>query len=79
MAHGKTVPFGDPIVRRYKWAMEYSAKEYISLLGTYSDHISLPAAERGNLFSAVAELINREYGGRVMRRYETILRLQKKR
>lgn len=71
--------FGDPIVRSYKWATEYSAKEYIDLLGTYSDHISLPAVERRDLFSGIADLIDREYSGRVLKHYETVLRLQKKR
>lgn len=71
--------FGEPIVRRYQWTAEYSAKEYIDLLGTYSDHISLPAAERRDLFSGIADLIDREYGGRVLKHYETVLRLQRKR
>ena len=71
--------FGEPIVRRYQWATEYSAKEYIDLLGTYSDHISLPVTERRDLFSGIADLIDHEYSGRVLKHYETILRLQRKR
>jgi ubiquinone/menaquinone biosynthesis C-methylase UbiE len=71
--------FCDPVVRSYKWAKEYSAKEYIDLLGTYSDHIYLPESERRDLFSGIANLIDREYGGRVVKHYETILKLQKKR
>jgi SAM-dependent methyltransferase len=71
--------FEDPITRTYKWATEYSAREYIDLLGTYSDHISLPAVERRDLFSGITDLINREYGGRVLKHYETVLRLQRKR
>jgi SAM-dependent methyltransferase len=70
--------FANPIVRSYKWAVKYSAKEYVDLLGTYSDHINLPAVERRNLLSGIADLIDREYGGRVLRHYETILRLQRK-
>jgi len=70
--------FGEPIERRYPWATEYSAKEYIDLLGTYSDHISLPEVERRDLFSDIADLIDREYGGRVLKHYETVLRLQRK-
>jgi SAM-dependent methyltransferase len=71
--------FGDPIIRSYKWALEYSAKEYIDLLGTYSDHISLPELERRSLFSGIADLIDREYGGKVLKHYETVLKLQRKR
>jgi ubiquinone/menaquinone biosynthesis C-methylase UbiE len=74
-----TALFGEPIVRSYPWATEYSAKEYIDLLGTYSDHISLPPMERRDLFSGITDLIDREYGGRVLKHYETILRLQRKR
>lgn len=71
--------FEDPIERSYRWAAEYSASEYIDLLGTYSDHIILPAMERNNLFSAIKDLINGEYGGRVLKQYETVLRLRRKR
>lgn len=74
-----TALFGEPIVRSYLWAMEYTTKEYIDLLGTYSDHISLPPAERRELFSGIKDLIDREYGGRILKHYETVLRLQKKR
>jgi hypothetical protein len=70
--------FGNPVVRSYSWATEYSTKGYIDLLGTYSDHISLAAAERKDLFSGIADLIDREYGGRVLKHHETVLRLQKK-
>jgi hypothetical protein len=56
-----------------------AAKEYIDLLGTHSDHISLPMSERRNLFSGIADLIDREYGGRVLKHYETVLKLQRKR
>lgn len=70
--------FGEPPVRRYSWETEYSSKEYIDLLGTYSDHISLPAAERRDLFSGIKDLIDREYGGRILKHYETVLWLQRK-
>ena len=70
--------FGKPIVRRYQWAIEYTAKEYIDLLGTYSDNISLPEAKRRSLFSGIADLINGEYGGKVLKHDETVLQLRKK-
>jgi hypothetical protein len=54
-------------------------KEYISLLGTYSGHINLPEEERSNLFSAIEGLIDREYEGKVLKHYETVLRLQSRR
>lgn len=70
--------FRNPIERSYRWAAEYSAQEYIDLLGTYSDHINLPEAERNDLFSAIKDLIDREYGGRVLKQHETVLKLQRK-
>ena len=71
--------FCDPVVRSYRWAKEYNAKQYVDLLGTYSDHINLPASERRDLFSGIADLIDREYGGRVVKHYETVLKLHTKR
>lgn len=70
--------FGEPCLRRYLWEAGYTAREYIELLGTYSDHISLPAAERSALFLGIADLIEREYGGRVLKHYEAVLRLYRK-
>jgi len=55
--------FCDPLVRSYQWTKEYSAPEYIDLLGTYSDHISLPDSERRDLFSGIADLIRGNTAG----------------
>jgi len=71
--------FSPAVERRYRWTVEYSATEYIELLGTYSDHISLPEARRHALFRGIADLIDREYAGKVLKHYETVLRLLKKR
>ena len=71
--------FGAPVERRYQWAVEYSAREYIRLLGTYSDHINLPDKERHNLFSAIEAMIEGEFGGKVLKHYEMTLRIQSKR
>lgn len=40
----------------------FSAKEYIELLGTYSDHIAIEEVIRTEFFSKIAEAIN-QYGG----------------
>ena len=68
-----------PVERRYQWEAEYTAKEYVDLLGTYSDHISLPEAERRDLLASIAELIDREYDGKVLKHYESVLWLYKRR
>lgn len=68
--------FDKPIVRRYPWTTEYDAEAYIELLGTYSDHLSLPEAERHSLFESIRKLICEEYGGRVVKHYEAVLTLR---
>lgn len=48
----------------------FSAKEYIRLLGTYSDHIAIDEPIRDKFFSEIENAINR-YGGRITV-YDTI-------
>jgi ubiquinone/menaquinone biosynthesis C-methylase UbiE len=71
--------FSPAVERRYQWTIKYSAAEYVDLIGTYSDHIVLPEAQRLALFRGIADLIDREYAGKVLKHYETVLRLLKKR
>ncbi len=68
--------FQDPVIRRYPWSMDYSAKEYIELLSTYSDHINLPDPQRKALIAGIADLINGEFGGKVQKHYESVLTLR---
>ena len=70
--------FEKPIFRSYPWSTEYSTSQYIDLLSTYSDHINLPDAERDALFTGIANLINREYGGCLLKHYEAVLTLRRK-
>ena len=51
----------------------YGADEYIQLLGTFSDHIALPEAQRAQLFNEIIALINRDFAGAVPR--ETVAML----
>lgn len=48
----------------------FSAKEYITLLGTYSDHIAIEETIRKEFFSRIEEAINR-HGGEITI-YDTI-------
>lgn len=48
----------------------FSAKEYVTLLGTYSDHIAIDKEIRVEFFSKIEEAINK-YGGTFML-YDTI-------
>lgn len=68
--------FNESIVKKYPWVAEYSAEDYIALLGTYSDHLSLLEDERLSLFEHIAKLIQEEYSGVVRKYYETVLTLK---
>lgn len=70
--------FEEPITKLYPWDERYTADEYLALLGTYSDHISLPTPDREKLFQAVRELINHKYAGFVIKHYESKLELRRK-
>jgi hypothetical protein len=69
--------FQEPVVRTYPWSVEYSTDQYIALLSTYSDHISLPDAERDALYRGIAALIREEYGGNVLKHYQAVLTVWK--
>ena len=49
---------------------EFTAKEYIMLLGTYSDHIAIEETIRNKFFSAIEQAIN-DHGG-TMTIYDTM-------
>jgi hypothetical protein len=55
---------------RLPWATSYSTRDYLRLLGTFSDHITLPRSQREPLFAAIAAAIEAE-GGMLHMEYET--------
>jgi SAM-dependent methyltransferase len=67
--------FAPPEFRRYEWELPYTTEGYLELLLTYSGHRALPAAARTGLFSCLADLIDSRYGGRIVKRYLTELRV----
>ena len=62
--------FTDIQYRLYRRTRVFTAAEYVQLLGTYSDHISLPDEVRLPFFRAVEEAIN-SHGGSITI-YDTI-------
>ncbi|MCD4706659.1 MAG: class I SAM-dependent methyltransferase [Candidatus Sabulitectum sp.] len=70
--------FEEPVSLCYPWSVEYTTEQYLDLLSTYSDHISLPETDRNALFAGIAGLINDKYDGRVLKNYESVLNLRKK-
>ncbi|MDD2804139.1 MAG: class I SAM-dependent methyltransferase [Elusimicrobiales bacterium] len=70
--------FEKPVLKHYEWEKQFSAKDYVSHLATFSDHISLPEAQREDLFRELAALINGKYDGKVSKSYKSELVLYAK-
>lgn len=71
--------FGPVIFRRYAWEQEYRTREYMDLLLTYSGHRALPPPAREGLLACLADLIDRDHGGRISKAYLTRLALARRR
>jgi SAM-dependent methyltransferase len=54
--------FDEVIVRRHLWSVDYTADEFVALLGTYSRMLMLPERQRNELYSRLHALIT-EHGG----------------
>ena len=65
----------DGAVGRYEWEREYCTAEYLDLLRTYSSTLGLPAPTAADLLGCIGALIDGSYGGRIVKRYLTQLRL----
>jgi len=59
--------------RTHLWDRTYTARDYVHLLGTYSDHIAIPAETRMKLLTGIEALIDRSYGGVITKGYLTVL------
>jgi SAM-dependent methyltransferase len=47
---------------QFEWSETYSAADYVALLGTYGDHLTLAADVRERLFAGIAEVIEDDGG-----------------
>ncbi len=65
--------------RRYQQDISYTTSSYLDLLRTYSGHRALAPDRRQSLLACIAELIDQEYGGTVVKRYMYELRVARKR
>jgi SAM-dependent methyltransferase len=65
----------DGAVGRYEWDQPYSTAQYLDLLRTYSSTLALPAQAAADLLNCIGALIDGQYGGRIVKRYLTQLRL----
>lgn len=56
----------------YNWSVHYPAEDYVSLLGTYGDHLALDQDVRSRLFADITALIESN-GGVLELPYSTVL------
>lgn len=63
--------FESVVVKAYPWSVRYETNEYLGLLNTYSDHLSLSKQKRGALFEDIAEVIEKN-GGFIERPYLSV-------
>ena len=60
-------------VRRYLWARDYTADDYVSVLETYSGHRLMAREAREELYSRIRELIDASPRARVRKHYLNVL------
>jgi SAM-dependent methyltransferase len=65
--------FGSARIRRYEWDQTYTTDEYIDVLMTYSGHRAMHDGPREQLLACTRDLIDRDHGGQITKRYMTQL------
>lgn len=75
---GATGLFGDVVVRRYLWEVEYTADQYIALLNTFSGHIAMDAAKRDRLYGEIRRRIAGRSEETVPRHWAAILHVARR-
>ncbi len=74
----ETGRFEEVAVRHYPWTETYDTRRYLQLMGTFSNHIDLPDGTRERLFADIATLIDREFGGRVVKHQVAVLQVARR-
>lgn len=70
--------FSTPDFRRYPTDIPYTTESYIDVLLTYSGHRALDPAARRGLLDCIADLIDHRYGGQIVKRYLSELRVARR-
>ena len=65
--------------RRYVWHVEYTADEYLDLLGTYSGHLTMALGARERLLQRIRDRIEARPGGTVRKSYLATLDVAQRR
>ncbi len=61
-----------------QWEQRFTADEYIDLIFTFSDHISMREEYKGRFKKEIRKLINDGYGGAVVKKHETRVEIGEK-
>ncbi|MEY2458598.1 MAG: hypothetical protein QOG30_428 [Acidimicrobiaceae bacterium] len=59
---GRSGRFGPCFTREFPWVGRYTTREYIDMLGTYSNHRILPDEQRAELHGSIAEWLDARGG-----------------
>lgn len=70
--------FEKPVRRVYFWSVRSSARDYVEMLATHSDHQLLGEAARQRLLNGLQALIEKRYGGWVVKDYATVLQMARR-
>jgi SAM-dependent methyltransferase len=70
--------FGPVTGRGYRWDRAYDTAGYLRVLDTYSGHLSLADETRQRHYEGLRRLIEAEYGGHIVKGYQTTLYVARK-
>jgi len=70
--------FGTWYSETYRWRETYTSIDYVSLLMTYSDIITMNRRNRDGLLECIARTIDSEYGGSITKQYLSELFIARK-
>lgn len=62
----------------FPMTLTYSSQEYVDLLSTYSPHLALPEAKRAAFLGELKTLIDKDFGGRMIKHYGMTLTIGKR-
>ena len=62
----------------YKWEQEYTIDDYLALRNTYSDHLTMQSIQREKMEAELKEFAQKEFGGKLVKRYTTVLFIAQK-
>ena len=71
--------FEEVAVKQYPWTETYDTDRYLKVLQTFSGHLALLETTRAALLEDIAALIDREFGGQVVKHHVAVLQIARRR